>query len=67
MKACNEQIEKAIKLSSDMIDLAQNGEIVAEDDRCVVLYGLIRDCGYKIKTLAEKEREAHILKGVWDE
>jgi hypothetical protein len=32
---------------------------------CGVLYGVIRGSAYKIKKLAETEKEAHMKKGWW--
>jgi hypothetical protein len=30
-----------------------------------VLYGIVRDCAYHIRTEAERERESHKAKGNW--
>jgi len=38
---------------------------VREDSGCGVLYGILRDSAFKIKKLAETERDAHIRKGWW--
>jgi len=46
-----------------MLILADEGDAVREDAGCGVLYGVLRDAAYKIKQLAENEREAHIRKG----
>jgi hypothetical protein len=48
-----------------MLDLADEGDAVREDTNCGVLYSVLRDSGYRIKQLAEEEREAHIKKGWW--
>ena len=50
-----------------MIILADDGDMDSEDDGCRVLYGVIRDCAYKIRAQAEREREEHRKKGTWDE
>jgi len=65
MRKCNEHILEALELSRRLIILSDEGEIAAEDDGCVVLYGVIRDCAYEIRRKAEKEREAHVARGVW--
>jgi len=49
-----------------MVDLADAGESDSEDDGCRVLYGQIIDSAYKIKQLAEAEKEKHINKGAWE-
>jgi hypothetical protein len=50
-----------------MLGLADEGDAVREETGCGVLYGVIRDSAYKIKKLAEAERDAHIKKGWWKE
>jgi len=65
IKACDESIKKVFKIIKTMLDLADEGDEVREDDGCGVLYGVLRDSAFKIKKLAEAEREAHINKGWW--
>ena len=65
MKPCDESIKKTLKLVEDMLRLADEGDAVREDTGCGVLYGVVRDSAYKIKRLAEAERDAHINKGWW--
>ncbi|MBN1841468.1 MAG: hypothetical protein JW883_04185 [Deltaproteobacteria bacterium] len=67
MRACDESIKKTFKLVKDMLDIADEGDAVREDNGCGVLYGVVRDSAYKIKKLAEAEKEAHIRKGWWKE
>ncbi len=65
MRPCNESIRKTLKLVEAMLDLADEGDAVREDAGCGVLYGVLRDSAYKIKQLAQSEKEAHIEKGWW--
>jgi len=65
MKPCDETIKKILKLVRDMLDLADEGDAVREDTGCGVLYGVLRDSAFKIKQLAEAEKESHIKKGWW--
>ena len=51
----------------EMLNLADEGDAVREDTGCGVLYGVVRDSAFKIKKLAEAEKEAHIQKGWWKE
>jgi hypothetical protein len=48
-----------------MLRLADQGDADREDVGCGVLYGVLRDTAFKLKKLAEEERQAHILKGWW--
>ena len=67
MKLCDESISKTFKLVEAMLDLADKGDAVRQDDGCGILYGVIRDSAFKIKKLAEAERDAHVKKGWWKE
>ena len=67
MKRCNHNIKKTLNLVDEMIKIADMGDIEREDNGCGILYGVLRDSAYKLKKLAEKEKEKHILKGWWIE
>jgi len=66
MKPCCENIKKTLMLVQEMMHLANAGDADREDVGCGIIYGVLRDCAYKLKELAEKEKEAHIRKGWWD-
>lgn len=65
VEACNRQIKQALELARKLIILADEGEAVSQDDGCVLLYSVIRDCAYKIRTQGEREKEAHKARGLW--
>ena len=65
MKSCDNNIKDTIQLAKDMIDLANKGDLEREDTGCGILYGVLRVCAYKLKKLAETEKENHIRKGWW--
>lgn len=65
MRPCDESIKKTIGLAEKMLKAADEGDAVREDNGCGVLYGVLRDCGFKIRKLAEAERDVHIRKGWW--
>lgn len=67
MKKCNENINKALELADRLLELGAKGDEEREDEGCGVLYGIIRDAGYRVRELAEKEKEKHIKNGKWDE
>jgi len=60
-----QNIKKTIELAKKMLDLGDEGDAVREDTNCVLLYSVLRGSGYRIKQLAEAEREAHIKKAWW--
>ena len=65
MKECDRVILQTLELTQEMIQLADYGDEVREDDGCGILYSVIRDAAFKIQKLAEAEKEAHIRKGWW--
>ncbi|PKN63491.1 MAG: hypothetical protein CVU57_18855 [Deltaproteobacteria bacterium HGW-Deltaproteobacteria-15] len=66
MRPCNKSIQKTIMMTEAMLALADQGEAAREDNGCGVLYSVLRDSAYKIKRLAEAEKQAHIRKGWWN-
>jgi hypothetical protein len=67
VKRCNHNIKKTLNLVDEMIKIADMGDIEREDNGCGILYGVLRDSAYKVKKLAEQEKEKHIEKGWWTE
>ncbi len=65
MRLCDETIRETLNLADNMLDLADRGDAVREDNGCGVLYGVLRDSAFRIKQLAEAEKDAHIKKGWW--
>lgn len=66
-KLANQYIRKALDYARRLTVLADEGEGASRDDGCAVLYGIVRDCAYKIRNSAERERDVHRLSGRWDE
>ena len=66
MRDCNRTLEETISLTDTMLDLSEKGDMAREDDGCGILYGVLRDSAYKIKKMAEAEKEAHKKKGKWE-
>jgi len=67
MRPCDKSIVKTIELTKRMLELADEGDAVREDTNCGVLYSVLRDSAYKIRQLAESERESHREKGWWQD
>ena len=65
-RRCNRHIRETLELVKKLNLLADQGDLDSEDDGCRVLFGVVRDCAYKIRAQAEREREAHKEKGKWD-
>ena len=65
-KGHNQNIIKVLRLSRDMMVLADRGDEMRQDIGCGVLYGTLRDTAYKLRNLAEQEVEQHKRTGRWD-
>jgi len=65
-KPFNDNIRRVLRLTRDMMVLADEGDTNRQDRSCGVLYGTLRDSAYKLRELAEKEKEFHQKNGIWD-
>lgn len=65
VKQCNQNIRKTLDLARQLTILADEGEAASKDDGCAVLYGVVRDCAYKMRAQAEKEKGSHQAAGLW--
>ncbi len=61
----NEHILKALKIANDLIDLANNEEVLGNDNICGILLGVMRDCAYRIRRQVEREWQGRKAKGQW--
>jgi hypothetical protein len=53
------RLEEAFALSRAMLDLAERGVAGCDDDGCLVVYGIVRDCAYRIRRVVESELKTH--------
>jgi len=65
VRPCDRNIKRTLQLTDIMIELAEIGNAEREDTGCGILYGVLLDSAYKLKRLAEEEKERHIKKGWW--
>lgn len=65
-RSCNRNIIKVLRLSRDMMVLADKGDERRADPSCGILYGTLRDSAYKLRTLAQQEIDIHKRTGLWD-
>ena len=62
----NENLLKTIRLTREMLALADEGDRDRNDDSCGIVYGVLRDTAYRLRKLAEQECERHRSSGKWD-
>lgn len=66
MKRCDGHIKRAFELSRQLAALADSGQADSRDDGCRLLYGIVRDCAYRIRKEAERERVLHGMSISWE-
>lgn len=54
-----EHLRESVALSDKMLDLADRGVDGCQDNGCLVVYGIMRDCAYKIRERAQQELKEH--------
>ena len=55
-----------LKLSQQLLELADNGDRDRFDTSCGILFGTLRDYAYKLRSLAQEEIEIHKKSGNFD-
>jgi hypothetical protein len=64
MRDRNKNVRRLLDVADTMIEVADTGLAGCADENCVGLFGLAKDCGYRIRTEAEREFAAHLEKPV---
>lgn len=59
MQDYNANVRQLASIATEMIALADKGHAECEDENCVSLFGLAKDCAYRIKAAAEAECRQH--------
>ena len=67
LKPGSENLVRTIRLTREMLALADEGDRDRDDDSCGILYSVLRDAAYQVRALAEKECEAHRAAGKWEQ
>jgi hypothetical protein len=66
-KPYNENLKRLLRLTREMLALSDEGDRDRNDPSCGILYGILRDAGYRLRRLAEEECQKHRTAGKWDE
>ncbi len=53
-----EHVRGAMELAEKMIRMADLVVSCSDDEGCLVIYGVIKDCGFKIKEAIQQELQA---------
>ena len=46
----NKLVEEALQLGDRLLHLAEEGDGACTEDSCLILFSVVRDCGYKIRS-----------------
>lgn len=65
LEAYNKNLLAALRLTREMLALADEGDRDRNDPSCGILYGIMRDSAYRIRKLAEEECAKHKSSGKW--
>lgn len=60
MTPVNENLLKVLRLTQEMIDLADTGDQFRDDYGCGVIYGTMRDSAYKLHRMVLEEQTNHV-------
>ena len=62
----NDCLRRARLLAEEMLRLADEGDRYRDDRSCGILYGVLRDTGYRLRQLVDEERDKHVHADKWD-
>ena len=60
--SCQKHLQRALRLAQELLTLADKGDAERQDVGCGIVFGTMRDCGYKLQALVNQEIQAHNLK-----
>ena len=63
----DKMVLEVICIATRILELADECEVGAEDDTCMLFGGELRDCGYRLRGRAIHERDVRVAAGVWRE
>lgn len=66
-QSSNENLLRTLRMTREMLALADEGDRDRLDDSCGIIYGIMRDMAYRLRKLAESECERHRAAGKWEE
>lgn len=61
----NDNLVRLLKLTQEMLALADEGDRDRTDDACGIIYGVLRDSAYRLRNMAADECRRHQSLGKW--
>lgn len=65
MDVPDQHIHKAMEMARELTVMADEGQAECRDDGCLLLCAVIRDCAYRIRAEATRERDRHRAQEAW--
>ena len=62
----NENLLRTLRLTREMLALADEGDRDRNDASCGIIYGILRDSAYRLRNLVEQECDHHKQAGKWE-
>ena len=53
------QIRSILEMADRMIVISEEGFVSCDDDGCLLLNGMVRECAYRLRDAAELEQRVH--------
>ena len=66
-KRANENLRRVLRLTREMLALADEGDRDRTDDSCGILFGILRDMAYRLRKLSQEECSKHEKAGTWEQ
>jgi hypothetical protein len=63
MSHSDNNLRRVIRLSREMLALADKGDRDRNDQSCGILYGILRDMAYQLRKFAQEECRKHTQTG----
>ena len=60
------QIRSVFEIAELMLVLSEQGLLSCDDDGCLLLNGMLRECAFRLRDAAELERKAHAAQPGWE-
>jgi len=59
-------IRTVMDLADKLVAISEKGFTAFDDDECLMLNGIVRDCAFRLRDAAEHARRIYMTQGHWD-
>ena len=59
-------IRTVMDLADKLVVISEKGFTAFDNDECLMLNGIVRDCAYRLRDAAEQTRRYYMTNGHWD-